>query len=140
MIQARKPRVFPVIPCGVALIKKGRFFLIAQRLEKDSFGSLWEFPGGKKNPDETFEECVAREVMEEVGIRVVVQEKFMEMRRKYHERIIWLNFYLCTLLSGEPKPVECQKVAWTDLHRLGDYKFPPANERVIRKLIEVFGK
>ena len=112
--------------------------MISQRLEEDSFGSLWEFPGGKKNPGETFEECVAREVNEEIGIQVAVHEKFMEMRRQYHEKIIWLNFYLCTLLSGEPRPVECQKVLWADLDRLSDFDFPPANEHVIQKLIETF--
>lgn len=128
----------PIIPCGVALIRRGRSFLISQRLEEDSFGSLWEFPGGKKNPGETFEECVAREVNEEIGVRVAVHEKFMEMKRLYHEKIIWLNFYLCTLLSGEPKPVECQKVLWADLDKLSDFDFPPANERVIQKLVETF--
>ena len=131
-------RSFPVIPCGVALIRRDKSFLISQRLEEDSFGSLWEFPGGKKNPGETFEQCVAREVNEEIGIQVAVHEKFMEIKREYHEKIIWLNFYLCSLLSGEPRPVECQKVLWADLDRLSDFDFPPANERVIRKLIETF--
>ena len=128
----------PVIPCGVALIRDGRRFLISQRNEADTFGSLWEFPGGKKNREETFEECVAREVMEEVGMEVRVEKKFMEMRRRYHERIIWLNFYLCSLVSGEPKAVDCQQVEWADLDDLSRYKFPPANERVIKKLIETF--
>jgi A/G-specific adenine glycosylase len=129
----------PVIPCGVAIIRRDKSFLISQRMQEDSFGSLWEFPGGKKNRGETFEECVVREVNEEIGIKVMVHEKFMEMRRTYHEKIIWLNFYLCTVLSGEPKPVECQRVLWADLERLSDFDFPPANEQVIQKLVEVFG-
>ena len=132
------PKDYPVIPCGVALIRRGKSFLISQRMKEDSFGSLWEFPGGKKNRGETFEECVAREVQEEVGIRVAVHEKFMEMKRTYHEKIIWLNFYLCTELSGEPKPVECQQVRWAELDQLSGFDFPPANERVIKKLIETF--
>ena len=71
----------PVIPCGVALIRRGREFLIAQRNEGDTFGSFWEFPGGKKMDEETFEECIAREVNEEVGIDIVVQEKLMDIRK-----------------------------------------------------------
>ncbi len=130
---------FPVIPCGVALIREGHRFLIAQRKEGDSFGSLWEFPGGKKNPEETFEECVAREVKEEVDLEVTVHEKLMDIRRPYHERTIWLNFYLCSPVSGQPKPVECQKVLWADVHELAGYVFPPANERVIEKLKALFG-
>src|SRR5262245_30464425 len=133
-----KNKTLPTIPCGVALIRDGRRFLIAQRNAEDTFGSLWEFPGGKKNKEETFEECVAREVMEEIGIEVEVHGKFMEMKRKYHERIIWLNFFLCSPVSGEPKAVDCQQVLWADLEEMGGYKFPPANERVIKKLIEKF--
>ena len=130
---------FPVIPCGVALIRMDRRFLIAQRKEDDSFGSKWEFPGGKKESQETFEECVAREVKEEIGIEVAVHEKLMDIRRPYHERTIWLNFYLCTPIAGEPRPVECQKVLWADVDELVGYDFPPANEQVIKKLKELFG-
>ena len=129
-----KSKSLPVIPCGVALIRDGRRFLIAQRNCDDTFGSLWEFPGGKKNKDESFEQCVAREVQEEIGIDVNVHEKFMEIRREYHERIIWLNFYLCEKVSGDPKAVDCQKVEWADIDKLAEYAFPPANEKVIDKL------
>ena len=129
----------PTIPCGVALIRDGRRFLIAQRRSDDSFGSLWEFPGGKKKHDESFEDCVKREVQEEVGLEVKVHEKLMELKREYHERIIWLNFYLCTQISGDPTPVECQKVLWADVDELSSYDFPPANEQVIKKLLELFG-
>jgi A/G-specific adenine glycosylase len=126
-----------VIPCGVALIRRGRQFLISQRKKDDTFGSKWEFPGGKKDPGETFEECVAREVKEETGVDVEVHEKFMEIRRRYHERVIWLNFYLCSYKAGEPTPVDCEQVLWADVERLKDYDFPPANDEVIRKLAEI---
>lgn len=126
-----------VIPCGVALIRRDRKFLIAQRKKDDSFGSLWEFPGGKKNTDESFEQCVAREVREEIGIDIRVHDKFMEIRRPYHERIIWLNFFLCSYVSGEPMPVDCEKVEWVDVEDLKKYEFPPANDAVIQKLKEL---
>lgn len=126
-----------VIPCGVALIRRGGEYLIAQRRKNDSFGSLWEFPGGKKDPDESFEECVVREVKEEVGLDVRVEEKFMEMRRPYHERIIWLNFFLCTYLGGEPKPIDCERIEWVRVEDMKKYKFPPANDKVIQKLKEL---
>ena len=126
------------IPCGVALIRDERRFLIAQRKDGDSFGSFWEFPGGRREPGETFEECVAREVREEVGIEVAVLEKFMDVKRCYHENIVWLHFYLCSRISGEPRAVECQNVVWAELEELAAYRFPPANERVIKKLKDRF--
>lgn len=127
----------PVIPCGVAIIQRGREFLIAQRNTDDTFGSFWEFPGGKKNPGETFEECVVREAKEELGIDVAVNRKFMEIRKTYNEKIIWLNFYLCAHLSGDPRPLDCQDVRWTDALELKNFQFPPANERVIDRLIRL---
>ncbi|HTL71086.1 MAG TPA: 8-oxo-dGTP diphosphatase MutT [Candidatus Eisenbacteria bacterium] len=134
-----KPKRQPVIPCGIAIIRRDRHFLIAQRCDDDSFGSLWEFPGGKKNHGETFEHCVAREALEELGIKVSVGKKFMELRKTYNEKVIWLNFYLCTLLSGEPRPIECQKVLWVEATQLKNYIFPPANEIVIDRLLDMLG-
>ncbi len=125
-----------VIPCGVALIRRGNEFLIAQRKKDDSFGSLWEFPGGKKDEGESFEECVVREVKEETGIDVRVDAKFMEMRRPYHERIIWLNFFLCTYVAGDAKALDCECIEWVTLDRMKDFKFPPANGKVIQRLKE----
>ena len=124
-----------LIPCGVALVRRGQEFLIAQRKKDDTFGLFWEFPGGKKNPDETFEECIAREIMEETGIGILVGEKFMEIKKRYHKKTIWLNFYLCSYVAGEAKPLDCEKVLWVPLKELENYKFPPANERVIQKLM-----
>ena len=127
-----------VIACGVAIIRRGRDFLIAQRKKNDSFGNYWEFPGGKKNDDESFEQCVVREAREEVGLEVRVEQKLMEIRRPYNQKIIWLNFYLCSLVSGEPCALDCQKTQWVDVTGLKAFKFPPANERVIGRLLERF--
>ncbi|MGH7197185.1 MAG: 8-oxo-dGTP diphosphatase MutT [Candidatus Omnitrophota bacterium] len=127
----------PVIACGVALIRRERQFLIAQRSADDTFGSFWEFPGGKKMAGESFEECVVREVAEELGVKVAVEKKFMELEKKYTNRVMRLHFYLCSHTSGEPRAIECQKVQWTDVMKLKDFKFPPANDVVIKKLMEV---
>ena len=129
-----------VIPCGVALIRRDRQFLISQRNQRDTFGSYWEFPGGKKNEGESFEDCVVRETMEELGVRVAVEKKFMEIKKKYDQKTIWLNFYLCSYLSGDPQPLDCQKVLWADVKDLKNYRFPPANEVVIDNLLRDFGQ
>ncbi len=128
----------PVIACGVALVRRGREFLISQRNANDSFGSLWEFPGGKKNQDESFEDCCARETLEETGVTIRVEKKLMELRRQYNEREIWLNFYICAYISGEPQPLDCQNVQWVDVQNLSQFPFPPANNLVIEKLLKEY--
>lgn len=130
-------RRVPVIPCGVAVVRRGREFLIAQRQADDTFGSYWEFPGGRKNPGERFEDCVVREAREELGIEIAVERPLLQVRRRFHRRLIWLNFYLCRLVSGQPRPLESQRAEWVDVDRLEGFAFPPANERVIRKLKEL---
>ncbi len=129
----------PVIPCGVAIIRREREFLIAQRNPGDTFGSFWEFPGGKKEADETFEECVVREAAEELGVEIEVQNKFTELSREHNQKVIWLNFYLCSYISGDPKPLDCQDVRWTDVMELKNFRFPPANERIIDELVKNYG-
>jgi mutator protein MutT len=130
----------PVIPCGVALVRRGRQFLISQRMANDTFPNLWEFPGGKKNPGETFEHCVAREALEELGIEVRVEKKIGEVRREHHQKIIWLNFFLCSELNGDgPRALECQAFLWVDVEELKNYQFPPANEKLIEQLVAEYG-
>lgn len=130
----RRPHI---IPCGVALIRRGREFLIAQRNADDTFGSYWEFPGGKKNPGETYEACIAREAQEELGIEVCVGTRFISLRRKINSKIILLNFYLCSHVKGDPRAIECQRFSWVDVEKLNDYRFPPANDRVIERLVHL---
>ncbi len=130
----------PVISCGVALIRRDGKYLISQRCEEDSFGSFWEFPGGKLDPGESLPQCVEREVREELGIEVKAGRFFMKVRRRYKRRVIELHFYTCEYLSGEPQAIECQKFVWAEPSRLKDYTFPPANERVIRRLLQEEGR
>ncbi|MEI8345713.1 MAG: hypothetical protein WCG06_06545, partial [Candidatus Omnitrophota bacterium] len=57
-----------------------------------------------------------------------------------HGRTIWLNFFLCEHLSGQPRPIECQRFVWAGLAELKNYRFPPANDRVIACLAKRFGR
>lgn len=131
----KKPGRSSIIPCGVAIIRRGDQFLIAQRHADDTLGSFWEFPGGKKTEGESFEECVVREVREETGVAIRVERPFMDVKKRYKGKTIWLNFYLCDHLSGEPQPIDCQRVLWTDVAGLKNFRFPPTNRPVIERLL-----
>ncbi len=128
-----------VIPCGVAIIRHGERFLISQRRADDTLGSFWEFPGGKKAETESFEDCAVRETMEEIGVSIRVERLFMDVKKRYKGKTIWLHFFLCDYISGEPRAIDCQDTAWTDLAGLKKFKFPPTNQPVIERLFELAG-
>ena len=62
------------IEVAAALVFRNGKLLIAQRHAKAHLGGLWEFPGGKRHAEETFEECLVREIREELGVEISVGE------------------------------------------------------------------
>jgi mutator protein MutT len=65
----------PTVEVAAGLIIRDGNILIAQRRSNAHLGGLWEFPGGKRKPDESFEACLVREVMEELGLTIAVHEQ-----------------------------------------------------------------
>lgn len=124
----------PLIDVSAGLVfHKGRL-LITQRRAKDHLGGLWEFPGGKRECDESDEECLRRELREELGIEVEVKELLESIRHDYPEKSVHLKFFRCVLLKGEPSPLGCDAVAWVTSAQLPDYPFPEADSRLLGKL------
>jgi 8-oxo-dGTP pyrophosphatase MutT (NUDIX family) len=104
---------------GIAVIWNDRGeILIDRRKPGGKFGGLWEFPGGKIEPGETVEDCVAREIREELGIEISVT----------------LNVHHCQHRSGEPQLIECDAIAWVTPAQLNEYQFPEANGVIIQAL------
>ena len=123
-----------VLEVGAALVFKAGKFLITQRREGDSFGGFWELPGGKKEPTESLEECVIRELKEELDIEVEIQHFFRILTYHYPQRSVRLNIFFCSHKSGEPKLIECQDMAWVVPKDLPNYKFPEADQSLIAEL------
>jgi mutator protein MutT len=97
-------------------------------------GGLWEFPGGKRNPDETFEQCLARELREELGVKISVGELFETVSHRYAEKTVRLKFFVCRLPGGEPQPLGCAAIRWIGKAELDDFEFPAADARLLKKL------
>ena len=134
VVEESKPLPFQVIGIGVVINAVGEV-LIDQRLEEGLLGGMWEFPGGKQEPGEPIEACIARELMEELGIVVSVGEALITLDHAYSHKKLQFVVHLCDWCSGDPKPLASQQVRWVRPEQLKDYPFPAANARIIDALL-----
>ena len=134
VVEERKPLPFQVIGIGVVINADGDV-LIDQRLEEGLLGGMWEFPGGKQEPGEPIEACIARELMEELGIVVSVGEALITLVHAYSHKKLQFVVHICDWCSGDPKPLASQQVRWVRPEQLKDYPFPAANARIIDALL-----
>ena len=123
-----------IIEVSAALIFRKGKILITQRRKDSHLGGLWEFPGGKREANESFEECVAREIREELGIEISIGELFEEIAHGYAEKSVRLKFFICELISGEPQTIGCAAVRWVSKSELDHFEFPAADARLLEKL------
>ncbi|MGH7390855.1 MAG: 8-oxo-dGTP diphosphatase MutT [Candidatus Rokuibacteriota bacterium] len=123
------------VEVAAALIQDeaGRY-LITRRRRGAHLEGLWEFPGGKREPGETLEACLRRELAEELGADFEVGEKVEMVTWRYPEKIVVLHFYRCRVAAGVVAPREAQAMVWVDPARLHDYEFPPADRELLARL------
>lgn len=126
------------IGIGLVFNKNGEL-LIDQRLAGSSMGGLWEFPGGKKESDESIEQTIQREIKEELGINIQVVEKLVSFQYSYSHKKLHFIVHICKLKSGKPKPLASQKLLWVDPKRLVEFPFPSANTKIISALNKHLG-
>ena len=128
-------KIKPLQEIGIGLVfnQKGEL-LIDQRLESSSMGGMWEFPGGKKIPNESIEKTIERELKEELGIVVNVGEKLLSFEHAYTHKKLYFTVHICAWISGQPKPLASQKLLWVSPDRLFDFPFPAANTKIISEL------
>jgi mutator protein MutT len=125
------------VEVSAALIFRDGKLLITQRHAGAHLGGLWEFPGGKREPDETFEQCLVREIREELGLEISVGELFKEIVHAYPEKSVRLKFFICKILSGKPRPLDCAAVKWVTKTELATFEFPAADAKLLDKLREL---
>src|SRR6266567_7704889 len=119
---------------AAALIFHTGKLLITRRHPTAHLGGLWEFPGGKREPDETFEQCLARELREELGIEVAVGELVESLTHQYADRAVHLKFFRCQWRENEPRPLGCAAFKWITPADLSAHAFPDADARLLETL------
>lgn len=116
---------------GVGVIWRGDQLLIARRKVDQMLGGLWEFPGGKRQADETLEATTYREVLEETGLDVKVGAPYPVVKHAYTHFKITMTAFHCTYISGEPVPNASDELKWVSVSELAVFPFPKATLKVI---------
>jgi mutator protein MutT len=119
---------------AAGLVFRNGKLLITLRHDHVHLGGLWEFPGGKREPNETFEQCLARELQEELGIEVEIRELIESDTHDYPEKQVHLKFFRCRWMKNEARPLGCADLRWVTVEELGNYTFPEADARLLEKL------
>ena len=133
-MESKKRELFVV---AGAIIKDGKVFS-AQRGNSGKTAFKWEFPGGKINPGETPEQALARELKEELSIKVKVNELVYQVIDEYEDVILHIDTYRCELLEGTPTLSEHIALAWSNKEELDKLEFSPADDPVLAKIKSLY--
>ena len=134
---ARGKRLLLVAAC--ALVDTDGRVLLAQRPEGKQLAGLWEFPGGKVEPGETPEECLIRELQEEIGIETDIPclAPLTFASHSYDDFHLLMPLFVCRRFRGIAQPKEGQALKWVRPKQMRDYPMPPADAPLIQFLIDL---
>jgi len=117
--------VIVVVTAGIIL--RDDRVLVVQRKPTSRRGLLWEFPGGKVEQGENPRQCLKRELHEELGVEVEAGDRFEIVYHSYRDMNILLLSYLCRLVQGEPRAVDCHRIRWVAEKELRDLPMTEAD-------------
>jgi|SRR6266446_3005785 len=123
-----------VMEVAAGLVFRDGKVLITQRHRGSHLGGLWEFPGGKREPNETFEQCLVRELREELGIEVAIGQLVESVTHEYSDKAVHLKFFRCQWKEHEPQLLGCSAYKWVHRGELRNYTFPAADARLLGRL------
>ena len=121
-----------------ALIWNDDKFMICQRPENKARGLLWEFVGGKVEPNETKEQALIRECQEELDITLEVGKVFLDVVHEYPDITVHLTLFNAVISEGEPKLLEHNDLRWITPKEIPQYNFCPADEEILERIREEY--
>ena len=119
------------------IVRNGKIF-IGQRPEGKPLAGLWEFPGGRQEEGESMEECLKRELKEELSVEATIGKHIMDTTYRYPENEFCLHVYMVTIPDNAKIKLNVhQNCAWVSSKDMNNYEFPPADVAIIKKLSEM---
>ncbi len=123
-----------VVEVAVGVIRRDDTVFVTRRHANQHQGGKWEFPGGKREGNESLEHALARELAEEVGIQVAQSEHLITIEHDYGDKVVRLVVHCLTDFSGEPRGLEGQEGRWVPIAALAQMDFPDANVAIVNAI------
>ena len=101
-----------IVTAAVIPDPKGERFLLARRPPKGMLGGLWEYPGGKQESGESLEDCIRREIREELDTEISPGASFGVYKHAYTHFKVTLHAFICRITDGDPKPLAASELGW----------------------------
>jgi 8-oxo-dGTP diphosphatase len=121
-----------------ALIWNDDKFMICQRPAHKARGLLWEFVGGKVEPEEAKEQALIRECQEELAVTLSVGDAFMDVVHEYPDLTVHLTLFNATIAAGEPQRLEHNDIQWITPSEISSYEFCPADKEILKRISDKF--
>jgi mutator protein MutT len=118
---------------AAAVVERGGRILVTRRQPGVHLEGHWEFPGGKCDSGEAIEECLARELREELAVAASVGARLLVSTHDYADRRVELHFFSCQI-EGEPAAMLGQEIRWVGPRELQSLQFPPADRELVALL------
>lgn len=132
----REIKLKDMVEVCCAIIQQKHTFLAVQRGPESSHPFQWEFPGGKIDPEETAEQCIIREIQEELDVEIEIISKLNSVRFDYGSKQIHLIPFVCKIVSGEIRLTEHLDLQWFTLNNREFIDWAKADQQLIRENLE----
>ena len=128
-------RAAPLRVAVAVIINERSEVLLTRRHAERHQGGLWEFPGGKQEPeDANLPATLRREIQEELGVEIEVGAPVTTVEHAYTHFSITLHAFHARIVAGAPRPIGCDDWRWTTLERVDEWPFPVTDQKIIAAL------
>lgn len=126
----------PHYEIAVGVIWSGTHVLIDQRPANGLLGGLWEFPGGKREGNETLEQCLIRELKDEFNIEISIQRRMQRIGHAYTHFSVTLHPFKCELVGGKINRKRQEKWMWVEPEEIAKHPLPRSNQRILQQILD----
>ena len=120
---------------AIAVVQRDDQFLVGQRSAESTLAGYWEFPGGKVEPQETPDQAAVRECVEETGVEIRVVAPILTQPFQYEFGELELHFFDGRPVNENIVSPPSPPFVWVARDQLAHLKFPPANDRLLERLV-----